>query len=230
MVSSPSMAREVLKDQDITFANRDVPAAARAATYGGSDITWTPYGPEWRMLRKTCVLKMLNNSTLDSVYALRRREVRQTVGYLSSRVGLPVNVGEQVFLTVLNVITNMLWGGTVEGDERANLGAEFREVVSKMTDLLGKPNISDFYPGLARFDFQGIEKRMLLLARRFDAIFEEIIDQHINSKNEVRSKAGERKDFLQFLLELKDEGDAKMPLSMTHLKALLMVCFLFTFN
>ena len=38
VVSSPSLAREVLKDQDITFANRDVPAAGRAAAYGGSDI------------------------------------------------------------------------------------------------------------------------------------------------------------------------------------------------
>ncbi|KAF2313131.1 hypothetical protein GH714_009504 [Hevea brasiliensis] len=54
VVNSPSLAREVLKDQDITFANRDVPDVARSAAYGGSDIVWTPYGPEWRMLRK-CV-------------------------------------------------------------------------------------------------------------------------------------------------------------------------------
>jgi hypothetical protein len=33
------------------------------------------------------------------------------------------------------------------------------------------------------------------------------------------------KDFLQFLLKVKDEGDVKTPLTMTHIKALLMVCF-----
>ena len=166
---------------------------------------------------------MLSNTTLDSVYALRRREVRQTVEYLYSRAGSSVNLGEQVFLTSLNVITNMLWGGTVEGDVRANLGAEFREVVSEITYLVGKPNISDFFPGLARFDLQGIVKRMHGLTRRFDSIFEKLIDQRININKDVRSTAEERKDFLQFLLELKDEGDAKMPLSMTHLKALLLV-------
>ena len=72
MITSQSLAKEVLKDQDITFANRDVPDVARPAAYGGRDIVWTPYGPEWRMLRKVCVLKMLSNTTLDSVYALRR--------------------------------------------------------------------------------------------------------------------------------------------------------------
>ena len=52
VVASPSTAKEVLKDFDVTFANRDVPAAGREATYGGLDISWLPYGPQWRMLRK----------------------------------------------------------------------------------------------------------------------------------------------------------------------------------
>ncbi|CAL9029553.1 unnamed protein product [Prunus brigantina] len=220
VVTSASSAREILKDHDVTFANRDVPAAGRAATYGGNDIVWTPYGPEWRMLRKVCVLKMLSNTTLDSVYELRRKQLRETVGYFYNRVGSPVNVGEQMFLNVLNVITNMLWGGTVEGDEKAGLGAEFREVVSEMTELLGKPNVSDFYPGLARFDLQGVEKQMGRLARRFDGIFEKIIDQRMRIDKEGPK---ESKDFLTFLLKLKDEGgDSKTPFTSTHLKALLM--------
>ncbi|XP_010053414.2 flavonoid 3'-monooxygenase CYP75B137, partial [Eucalyptus grandis] len=219
IVTSPATAREVLKDNDVIFANRDVPIAGRAASYGGSDIVWTPYGPEWRMLRKVCVLKMLSNHTLDSVYDLRRREVRKTVGYFRVRAGSPVNVGEQMFLTVLNVITSMLWGGTVQGEERESLGADFRQVVSDMTELLGKPNVSDFYPGLARFDFQGIEKRMKGLGKRFDGIFEKMIAQRLRMERDGRSHC---KDFLQFLLELKDEEDAKTPLTMTGLKALLM--------
>ncbi|GAU48200.1 hypothetical protein TSUD_185370 [Trifolium subterraneum] len=155
VLSSPSTAREVLKDHDTVFANRDVPAAGRAATYGGKDIAWSPYGPEWRMLRKVCVIKMLSNTTLDSVYELRRGEVRKTVGSIYNRIGSTVDIGEEVFLTVLNVITNMMWGATVEGEERVSLGTAFRETVAGIVQLLGKPNLSDFFPGLARFDLQG---------------------------------------------------------------------------
>ena len=179
------------------------------------------------MLRKVCVVKMLSNTTLDSVYELRRKQVRETVGYFYRRVGSPVNIGEQMFLTVMNVITNMMWGGTVEGEERSSLGADFREVVSEMTELLGKPNVSDFFPGLARFDLQGIKKQMVGLAKRFDRIFDVMINQRLKIDKEGGSKDKDKdkdsKDFLQFLLKLKDEGDSKTPMTMIHLKALLMV-------
>ncbi|XP_027084287.1 flavonoid 3'-monooxygenase CYP75B137-like [Coffea arabica] len=217
VISTPRLVREVLKDQDTTFANRDVPAAAREIAYGGSDIVWTPYGPEWRMPRKVCVREMLSCATLDAVYALRRNELRQMIKYIHSQAGKQVNVGEQLFLSVLNVITNMLWGGTVKGDERAGVGAEFRKVITEITGFLGMPNLSDFYPGLARFDLQGIQKKSKVLAQRFDAIFEKMIEQR--RLNDIRS---ESKDFLQFLLQLKGQGDARTPLTMTHIKALLM--------
>ena len=219
VINSPEIAREVLKDHDTTFANRDVPAAGIEATYGGKDIVWTPYGPKWRMLRRVCVSEMLSKTTLDSVYDLRRKEIRQTIGYLYSRKGLPVDVGEQMFLTIMNVITNMMWGGTVKGEDRAGLGTEFRLVVNEMTQLLGTPNVSDFYPGLARFDLQGVRRKMKVLAKKFDDIFETMIKK----RQEMDGQEGS-KDFLQFLLKLKDTQDAKEPLSMTHLKSLLMVC------
>ncbi|TQD79916.1 hypothetical protein C1H46_034548 [Malus baccata] len=143
---------------------------------------------------------MLSNTTLDSVYALQEKQLRRTVRYFYDRIGSPINVGEQMFLNVMNVITNMLWGRIVQEDEKAGLGAEFREVVSEMMELLGKPNVSDFYPGLARFDLQGVVKKMGWLARRFDGIFEKIIDQRLRI-----DKEGEEgnKDFFYIFVEIK---------------------------
>ncbi|KAK0587482.1 hypothetical protein LWI29_023641 [Acer saccharum] len=224
VVTSPSTAHEVLKQHDINFANRDVPAVTKALSYGPYDIVWSPYGPEWRMLRKVCVIKMLSNTTLDSVYGLRRREVREMVSYMYGRAGTAVDVGEQMFLTTLNVITNMSWGGTVQGSERANLGAEFRQVISEITQQLVKPNISEFYPSLARFDLQGIAKKMKGLSWKIEKMLDKVIDQRLEMDGEsVENNNGkECKDFLQFLLRLKEEGDSKTPLTMIHVKALLM--------
>ncbi|KAM7258768.1 hypothetical protein ACFE04_014509 [Oxalis oulophora] len=220
IITSPSLTKQVLKDNDVTFCNRDVPIVVDAIGYGGQDIVWTPYGAEWRMLRKVCVLKMLSNATLDSVYSLRRYQVRQTVGYIYSRVGSEINVGEQMFVTILNVITNMLWGGGVQSEERSNVGAEFKQVVADMTELLGQANLSDFFPRLARFDLQGLYKKMSVAAKKFDRIFDSLIDQR--SKKDGSESEESNRDFLQFLLKLKDENDQKTPLTMTHVKALLM--------
>lgn len=220
VITSPAQAREVLKDHDVAFANRDVPVAAREVTYGGVDIVWTPYGPTWRMLRKVCIREMLSSATLDSTYALRRKETRQTIRFLGSRAGSRVNVGEQMFLTILNVITGMLWGGTVKGEERESLGAEFRQMVMEITGLLGKPNVSDFFPGIALFDLQGTQRQMRGLAKRLDKIFVAIIDQRL--RLDATGGRGEGKDFLQVLLKLKDKEDLKTTFTMTHVKALLM--------
>ena len=123
----------------------------------------------------------------------------------------------------MNVITNMMWGGAVEGAERESMGAEFRELVAEITQLLGKPNVSDFFPGLARFDLQGVEKQMHALVGRFDGMFERMIDRRTKVEGQD-GESREMKDFLQFLLKLKDEaGDSKTPLTIIHVKALLMV-------
>ncbi|XP_054808107.1 geraniol 8-hydroxylase-like isoform X2 [Prosopis cineraria] len=219
VVSSPSLARQVLKDHDLTFANRSVTVAGRVAFYDGSDILWTPCGSQWRMLKKVFVQWILSNTTSDYVCRLRRKEVRKTVDYLYSRVGSPVDIGQQMYLTVLNIITNMIWGETMEeddDDERVEIGANFREVVARIVELLGTPNISDIFPWLARLDFQRVEKRMRSAVQQFDQIFEKMIEQRLKKNEKNGSEGEESKDFLGFLLKLNDAQDSKAPLTITQ--------------
>ncbi|XVF53970.1 hypothetical protein PTKIN_Ptkin05aG0143400 [Pterospermum kingtungense] len=124
VVNSASVAKEVLKDHDAIFSNRDPPITAIIGTYGGADIAWRANTPEWRNLRRLVVREILSNTSLDACYALRRREVREMVKDIYAKVGSssPVNIGDQMFLTVLNVITSMLWGGSLHGEERNSLG------------------------------------------------------------------------------------------------------------
>ncbi|KAH7661965.1 Cytochrome P450 E-class group I protein [Dioscorea alata] len=222
VITSPEISKEVLRDQDAIFANRDVPAVAHIIAYSASDIVWTPDGPMWRMLRKVCVREMLSKASLDGVYGLRRREMRAAVADLKRSCGKSVDVGAQMFVTVMNVITSTLWGGTVEGEEgRSAVGKEFREVVAEITELLGQPNLCDFFPRLGWMDLQGIERKMKRNLERFDGIFKRIIDERKGKQEE--GEGGKEKDFLEFMLRLEKEGaDAKIPFTMTHVKALLM--------
>jgi len=223
VVTSSEVAQEILKTNDIIFANHDVPAVGPVNTYGGTEIIWSPYGPKWRMLRKLCVNRILRNAMLDSSTDLRRRETRQTVRYLAdqARVGSPVNLGEQIFLMMLNVVTQMLWGTTVKEEEREVVGAEFLEVIREMNDLLLVPNISDFFPVLSRFDLQGLAKRMRRPAQRMDQMFDRIINQRLGMDRD--SSDGRAVDFLDVLLKVKDEEAEKTKLTMNDVKAVLMV-------
>ncbi|XP_077243505.1 flavonoid 3'-monooxygenase-like [Tasmannia lanceolata] len=222
VLNSPSVVKEVLKDQDTTFANHDALAGVEIITYGGNDIVWSPYGAQWRMLRKVCVHDFLNNTNLEAGRAFRRTEVRRTINKLYGIAGTPINVGEYITQTIFNTMTSTLWGGTLRGDEGTTIAAEFQKVLGEIVDLLGKPNFSDLYPIIAPFDVQGTRRKMKRLLSWFDRIFNTIVSQRVEINKAAGGGDKETKDFLDILLQLHNGSDPKAQLTMSHVKALLL--------
>ena len=174
VVSSPSLVKQVVHDQDITFANRDPPIAGLVASFGGNDILFSNYGPEWRKLRKLFVGKLMSNASLDACYALRKQEVKNIIRdlYNNNKTGIdkPIDVGEFSISTFVCVIQNMLWGEALELREKeiSNLGAELKFKLAELVVLMGTPNISDIILVLSWLDIQGIEKRTKMISLWFE--------------------------------------------------------------
>ncbi|KAL0446041.1 UNVERIFIED_CONTAM: Labd-13Z-ene-9,15,16-triol synthase, chloroplastic [Sesamum latifolium] len=151
------------------------------------------------------------------------------------KIGKPIEIGELVFLTELNVILSLLWGGTIDEQKRDKLGAQFRDKVLKLVDLLGKPNISDYFPVLAKFDVQGIEKETRVLMPRVEEILDTVIDERRKmmaavggeSESESESESERGNDFLGILLELKEQHvGEESSFGLTQIKAILMNTFM----
>ncbi|XP_043700476.1 costunolide synthase-like [Telopea speciosissima] len=117
VLTSPSLAREALKDHDTIFANRDPPLVASTMTYGGIDIEWSLNGPQWRMMHSIFVHELMSNKILETCYSLRRQEVQKMVKEVFGKIGTFINICEVTYLTMLSLIMNMLWGDTLQGDE-----------------------------------------------------------------------------------------------------------------
>ncbi|KAL6174543.1 hypothetical protein ACLB2K_051189 [Fragaria x ananassa] len=195
VVSSPSLVKEVVRDQDTIFAYRDLTVAARILSYGGSDIVFGTYGPDWRRMRKVLVSQMLSKTNLD--------------------------VG--IFYNNQHITMRMLWGGTLQGEERSDdVRSEFRKVVKEMIELLEKPNISDFFPVLSRFDLQGIGSRAKKLLSVTENIFDSAIEALMNKAPNELVLENDKKGFLQFLLENNNDQDSATSLTLQQMKALLM--------
>ncbi|EYU29506.1 hypothetical protein ABFS82_04G164700 [Erythranthe guttata] len=201
VVTCPSLIKQVVRDHDTVFANRDPPVAALVAT-GGLDILWAPSGPYWHDMRKLFVRELLSAGNLLASSWLRREEVAKAVGSLSTMIGQPVEIGELIFRTESRVILRLISGGG------KYMGAEIQEAVAKVVDLFGKPNISDFFPGLAKFDVQGIAREMRDVVSALEQILDSIIDERIKTMaadGEGEEEDQRRKDFVGILLELKDQ-------------------------
>ncbi|GJR65705.1 geraniol 8-hydroxylase-like protein [Tanacetum coccineum] len=228
VVGSSDLAKVVLREQDEIFANRDPPIAGTILTYGGQDIVWSDNNSLWRNMRKVFAYEVLSNKNLDASSTFRRGGVRKTIKHVYETMGTEVDIGGIAFLTSLDVVTNMVWGKSlVEDVKSTNLGVEFREVITKIVELLGAVNVSDFFSVLSRFDLQGVGQEMKRQSKILDAIFERIIKERIAIKRDEAVEKIGRKDFLQILLELKEQN-ASTSLNITQIKALLTDIFVGT--
>ncbi|GFZ01920.1 cytochrome P450, family 706, subfamily A, polypeptide 5 [Actinidia rufa] len=225
VLSSPSLTKEVVRDQDMVFSNRDMHIAALVFTNGGLDIAWAPQGSYWRTMRKVFVRDMMSNSSLEASYNIRKDEVLKAIREVHSKIGTPVDIAEINFLTEMNVIMNMLWGSTVDSQKAQGVGIELQAVISKIIELLTTLNMSDFFPVIARFDIQGVAREMERLRVWVERILDSIIDARTKMSTSERAEAfknKQKKDFLQILLELKEQEDTGITITMEHIKAFFM--------
>ncbi|PWA78285.1 cytochrome P450 [Artemisia annua] len=227
VVNSIDLAKVVARDRDHTFANRSPPIAVLEVTYGGVDVAWSNNTAHWRNMRKLLVSQVLSSTNLTAGQSFRTHEVRKTVNEVYNKIGKKVDINEIAFKTEVNVVTSMLWGRSKSSavKDYSCFEGEFREVEDKIMALLVAPNISDFLPVLSWFDLQGIKREMKKQFKYLDRILDTIIKERIEETSSKIKRPGVeedgKKDFLQILLELKDQKDCPKSFSIDHIKALL---------
>ncbi|PWA79700.1 cytochrome P450 [Artemisia annua] len=224
LISSPELAKEMFRDQDENFSNRNAGIATSIISYGVQDLVWSDYNSTWRNLRKILVQEILNNKSLQETSSFRRDEVRKTIKNVFTKIGTNISIDELSFSTEANVLTSMVWGNS--SVEEAKYG-QFHSAIKKIFGLLTKPNVSDFIPSLAWLDLQGVARDMKRELHRMDQIITMIINNRIESNSRRSKDAAQhegKKDLLEVLLELNDQKNTTSP-SMTQIKALIMVSF-----
>ncbi|KAL7594970.1 hypothetical protein Lser_V15G30502 [Lactuca serriola] len=228
VVNSMDLVKVVTRDLDQTMANRSPPLAALSMSYSGNDIAWSNSDTHWRNMRKILTTQLISDKNLKACQSFRTYEVRRLVKEVYSKLRTKININEIAFKTEVNVVTSMLWGCSKlsdDGNDSSAIGDGFREVEFKIVELMIASNISDFLPILSRFDLQGRQREMQKQLEYVDRIFENIIQGRMEAnsiKNEGEAEEDRRKDFVQVLLELKEQKDAAISLDIIKIKALLM--------
>ncbi|KAI3691704.1 hypothetical protein L6452_31506 [Arctium lappa] len=214
VVNTTDLVKVVARDLDQTFSNRDPPLTALTIS-GGIDVAFSNHR-HWRDMRKIVVSRVMSTASLEASQSLRTNEVRRMVGDVYGRVGTEIDINKVAYDTEINVVTSMLWGC----NKGVNVGDGFREVAFRIVELLAAPNISDFIPMLSRFDLQGRQREMQKIKEHMYRILENVIRQRIDANSREMEK-DERKDFLQILLDEKDDPTSSID-HITQIKALLM--------
>ena len=108
VISSPNMAKEALQKNDQAFSSRTIPDMAHVFDHHKVSIGYLPINSQWRNLRKACATQIFAPQRLDATEALRLAKVQELLDHVnqSCKSGAPTDIGQLVFTTVLNSISN----------------------------------------------------------------------------------------------------------------------------
>ncbi|XP_057827800.2 cytochrome P450 750A1 [Cryptomeria japonica] len=207
VASSSETAKHFLKTHDLNFANRPSIAAAKYLFYNHKDIVFAPYGDYWRNMRKICMLELLSAQRIESFNSVREEEALAMVRSIwekseEGRVG--VDVSQSVACYISDLMWRILTGRT--NADCLSGGTAFEELVWEGNVLMGAVNIGDFIPCLEWLDLQGLRRRMKNVHQQLDAIFDKIIDEHVERKGrrsvEEEEEEERQKDLIDVLVDM----------------------------
>ncbi|XP_010545272.1 PREDICTED: cytochrome P450 71D11-like [Tarenaya hassleriana] len=212
VVSSPEVAKEVMKIHDTVFAQRPRDLlVSKITAYNALDIVFSPYGDYWRQLRKICIVELLSSKRVESFRPIRESEVENLVKVIASKEGSPINLSKMIFSLMYNITSRAAFGGRSRGQE------VFVECISESTKLASGFCLADLYPSCQMLQWISISRMKLeKLHQQADQILEGILEDHREKKGE--GFHGEE-DLVDVLLRLQQQQE--LQLSDINIKAVI---------
>nr|AAS92622.1 cytochrome P450 [Centaurium erythraea] len=215
VVSSPEMAKEVLKTLDPMFASRPDLILADIMLYDNAGLTFAKYGDYWRQLKKIFATELLSAKRVKSFRSLREEETLNTIRWISSNEGKPINMTN----TLLNLVFGVL--------SRATFGKKSPEqdklvyIVNKAAELATGGNISDLFPSIKFFRLISVVNyKLKSMFAESNRLLDMIMKEHKKGNG-----SGESKDLVDVLLGYQREN-AEFSLTDENIKAVLLDIFI----
>ncbi|KAH9745230.1 hypothetical protein KPL70_003988 [Citrus sinensis] len=173
IISSPEAAKEVLKTNEIKFAQRPEVYAVEIMSYDHSSIVFAPYGDYWREMRKISVLELLSNKRVQSFRSIREDEVWGLVEFISSNQGRPINLSEKIFTMTNDIIARAAFGR--KNSDQHNFTVLLEEIMKIGAGFA----IADLYPSLTFLrPLTGVKPALMRIQKKMDKILEDIVAEH----------------------------------------------------
>nr|WMZ41209.1 cytochrome P450 family 736 subfamily A polypeptide 1 [Ipomoea batatas] len=218
VASSPHAAQLFLKTHDLVFASRPPTEAAKYMSYNQKSLSFGEYGPYWRDMRKLCTLQILSNHKVNSFQAMRREELCYLIDSLkqSALNRVAVDLSAKVSELSAEMSCRMVVGKKYENKDIDERG--FKGVIHEVMQLLALPNLGDYFPFLGILDFQGLTRRMKVMAKVIDGFLERILDDH----EQIGSSDQMTKDFVDIISSIMKSRETEFQFTLEHVKAILM--------
>ncbi|KAK9146060.1 hypothetical protein Sjap_005966 [Stephania japonica] len=222
VISSAEMAKEVMKNHDIVFANRPISTAAQVLFYKCQSVGFAPYGEYWKQVRKICVTELLGVKRVQSFKFIREEEIDFLIMKIlqSCSQQSPVNLSDMLLTLSNNILSRCNFGRRHENidDDNHKFGKLSREVMH----LLGAFSFGDLFPCLRWMDvLTGLTARLKRTCQQVDVLLDSIINEHLIER-EIQNSLENKQDFVDVLLHVQKENELNIDINKDNIKAILM--------
>ncbi|KAF3440441.1 hypothetical protein FNV43_RR18725 [Rhamnella rubrinervis] len=170
-----------------------------------------------------CTLELLSSRKIDSFRAMRKQETDLLISFIREAAGdhAAVDLTAKVSSLSADMSCRMIMGKKFEVSEFDERG--FSAVIQDAMKLAATPNLGDYIPQIARFDFQGLTKKMKKVGTVFDNFLEKIVEEHIQcSRNDNNEEEDKAKDFVDVMLGFLDSEESEYRIERPNIKAIIL--------
>ncbi|KAK1383053.1 hypothetical protein POM88_020788 [Heracleum sosnowskyi] len=181
VVSSPKMAQQVMKTQDLIYCSRAQMTGTKKLSYNGLDMAFAPYSDHWRHVRKFCTLELFTQKKAQLCFRpVREQEVSRMIDRLSEAASASkdVNAYECFSNFTTSVISGVAFGKRYDEDM---LGKQrFQRMLPELDAVSIAFFVSNFFPMFGWIDrLSGKRARLDRTFKEMDMFYQELIDEHL---------------------------------------------------
>lgn len=221
VVSSASIAKEVMTTHDLAFSNRSQIQVSKILLEGCKDVVFNEYDDYWRQMRKICTVELLTARKVSSFQSIREDEGWKLVESIKNSLDSPINLTHK-FGSLGNAITCRVAIG-----QRSEYQDELVHLIDTMTALANGFDIADLFP-YYRFlhNITGLRSKLLKIRSQMHEIFYNIIKEHEEkraktTKDDNGRVVGEEEDLVDVLLRVQEKGGLQFPITSKNIQGII---------
>jgi len=223
VVSTAAAAADLFRNHDLAFASRPRSVAADRLMYGCRNVSFAPYGEDWRRGKKAAVVHLLSPRRVASFAPVRAAEAAALVARArrAAEAREAVELRELLYSYTNAVVTRAATGAAGATVER------LKQLIGSTAPLVAGLQPEDVLPDApARFVrwATGLDKMLDDRAEAWDRFLSEILAAH-QEKGAGSAGEEEDEDFLDVLLRLRREGADGLEFTDDRIKAMVKVIF-----
>ncbi|XP_040383420.1 cytochrome P450 71A1-like isoform X2 [Oryza brachyantha] len=215
VVSTAAAAADLYRNHDLAFASRPLSAAAHKLSFGSRNITFAPFGDNWRRAKKMAAVHVLSPRRVESFAPVRAAEAAALVTQVR-RAAAAANGGAVELRDLLYSYSNAVVTRAATG-AAGTTADTLKQLLGNATSLVAGVQADDLLPDMAAKVLRwatGLEKKYDDSMEEWEKFMSPIIAEHVEDGG-----AGEE-DFVDVLLRLKREGTDGFELTDTRVKSI----------